>query len=200
MEEESDAVVIARSWAQPVLFGAIFDRHASVLHRYFVRRLGPAEAESLVGEVFRIAFEKRGQFDTEQASSRPWLYGIANHLVAKHHRREARRVRAVGRLAAERSVGVDVAEGVSGAVDAAARWPRIADAITALPAAERDALVLLAWEGLSYDEIAAAQAVPVGTVRSRLNRARRRLRELDVASGGEAVVTVTDGDPGRMGP
>ena len=55
---------------------------------------------------------------------------------------------------------------------------RVADAVTSLPQPERDALVLHVWEGLSYEEIAVALGVPIGTVRSRLNRARTRLREL----------------------
>jgi len=64
------------------------------------------------------------------------------------------------------------------AADASARWNRVADAIAKLPDAERQALLLFAWEELSYDEIADALGVPVGTVRSRLNRARARLADV----------------------
>ena len=76
---------------------------------------------------------------------------------------------------------------------------RVADAVTALPEPERDALVLHVWEGLSYEEVADALGVPVGTVRSRLNRARGRLRELAAPSGGEPVDDTARGDPGRIG-
>ena len=55
MEDLSDAAVIAASLDDPVRFGVIFDRHATVLHRYLVRRLGPDEADGMVGEIFRIA-------------------------------------------------------------------------------------------------------------------------------------------------
>lgn len=203
MEDLSDAGVIAASIDEPVRFGAIFDRHATVLHRYLVRRIGPDEADGMVGEIFRIAFEKRATFDVDRAtglnrSARPWLYGIATNLVAKHRRGEARRIHAVARLAAHRLPPIDFTDRVSAVVDASQRWRRVADALTALPEPERDALVLYVWESLSYEEIAAALDVPVGTVRSRLNRARGRLRELAASGGGEPGDT-NRGDPGRIG-
>ena len=199
MEDESDAAVIAASLDSPAWFGTIFDRHATVLHRYFVRRLGPDEAESMVGEVFRIAFEKRSTYDLLRPTARPWLYGIATNLLAKHRRREARRMHAVARLAAHRVPPADLADGVSGAIDAAELWPRVADAVTALPEPERDALVLHVWEGLSYEEVADALGVPVGTVRSRLHRARGRIRELSGSSGREEDDNIESRDPGRIG-
>ena len=185
MVDDTDAAVIAASLRSPACFGAIFDRHATVVHRYLVRRIGPDEAEAIVGEVFRIAFERRHTYDLERPVARPWLYGIATNLLAKHHRREARRLRAVARLAARRLPADDVADSVTAGVDASARWQLVADAVTALPRPERDALVLHVWEGLSYDEVALALDIPIGTVRSRINRARGRLRELTAPSGGE---------------
>lgn len=199
MEDESDAAVIAASLESPPRFGAIFDRHATVLHRYLVRRVGPDEAESMMGDVFRIAFEKRATYDLDRPAARPWLYGIATNLLAKHRRTEARRLHAVARLAAHRLPPLDLADHVSGAVDAADLWPRVADAVTELPTPERDALVLHVWEGLSYEDIAEALGVPVGTVRSRLNRARGRLRELAPASGREPDENTESRDPGRIG-
>jgi RNA polymerase sigma-70 factor (ECF subfamily) len=199
VEDESDAAVITASLDSPVRFGAIFDRHATVLHRYLVRRLGPDEAESMVGEVFRIAFEKRDTYDVHRPTARPWLYGIATNLLAKHRRREARRIHAVARLAAQRVPPLDLADGVSGVVDAAEMWPRVAAAVTALPEPERDALVLHVWEGLSYEEVADALGVPVGTVRSRLHRARGRLREPASVSGREEDENIDSRDPGRIG-
>jgi RNA polymerase sigma-70 factor, ECF subfamily len=181
----TDADVIRASLAQPVAFGAIFDRHATVLHRYLVRRLGPDEADGIVGEVFRIAFERRHTFDIARETARPWLYGIATNLLAKHRRGEARRLRAVARLATQRLAPADPAAGVDDALDAAGLWERVAAAVTALPEPERDALLLHVWEGLSYDDVADALGVPVGTVRSRINRARRHLRELTIATGEE---------------
>jgi RNA polymerase sigma factor (sigma-70 family) len=209
VEDPSDAAVIAASLDDPVRFGLIFDRHATVLHRYLVRRLGPDEADGMVGEIFRIAFEKRTTYDLERSLARPWLYGIATNLVAKHRRGEARRMHAMARLAAHRLPPLDLADRVSAVVDASDRWRGVAEAVTSLPEPERDALVLHVWEGLSYEEVADALGIPVGTVRSRLNRARRRLRELEGPSGGEPRDTsvsgnreadnTVGGDPGRIG-
>jgi RNA polymerase sigma-70 factor (ECF subfamily) len=201
---ESDAALIAASLDQPARFGPIFDRHATVLHRYLVRRIGADEADGLLGEVFRIAFEKRCTFDAARSSSgsasaRPWLYGIATNLVAKHRRSEARRYYAVARLAARGATGGPALDDqVSDAVDARDRWLRVAAAVAELPAAERDALILHVWEGLAYEDVAAALGIPVGTVRSRLNRARGRLREPEEATGGEAM-TSDRRDPGSIG-
>jgi RNA polymerase sigma-70 factor (ECF subfamily) len=169
--------VIAASRQRPAAFGHLFDRHAAALHRYVVRRLGPHEAAELVSEVFRIAFEKRASYDATRADARPWLYGIATNLIAKHHRREARRLAAVGRLAARHRAEDDFSHALAGRLDAAADWQAVVDALNALPRAERDALLLHVWEGLAYEEVAAALDIPIGTVRSRLNRARRRLRQ-----------------------
>lgn len=177
--EVADAEVIAASLADPAAFGELFDRHATVLHRYLVRRLGPSDAESLVGDVFRIAFERRHAYDPVCPNARPWLYGIATNLVAKHRRTEGRRLRATARLAATQEPPAEELASVDAAVDASRRWAAVARAVAALPGGERDALVLYAWEELSYDQVAAVLDIPVGTVRSRINRARRRLREPD---------------------
>jgi RNA polymerase sigma factor (sigma-70 family) len=178
MAEQSDGAVIAASLREPGAFGVIFDRHGSTLLRFLARRVDPAEAEDLLGEVFRIAFERRPGFDQSRDSARPWLYGIAANLVAKHYRSETRRLRALARAGAARVPDEDPAERAVAAADAGARWARVVDAIGVLPEAERQVLLLFAWEELSYDEIAAAVGVPVGTVRSRLSRARARLAAL----------------------
>jgi len=185
MEARSDAELIASSCAQPEVFGALFDRHATVLFRYLVRRAGVDEADSMLGDVFRIAFEKRATYDSARPDARPWLYGIATNLLARHRRREARRLRATARLLAQQEPADDPAERVASDVDARDWYPRVAAAIEQLPQIERDVLFLYVWEDLGYDEIAAALAVPVGTVRSRLHRARGRLRELGALSGRE---------------
>ena len=179
----SDAEVIAASLERPEAFGAIFDRHATALHRYLVRRVGVEAADPLLGDLFRVAFEKRHTFDRARSDARPWLYGIASRLLAHHRRGEARRLAAMARLA-----GVDAArpgadDRAEARIDAQRRWLPVAAAVVGLPDGERHALLLFAWEELTYEEIAAALDVPVGTVRSRLNRARRRLRELPAVNG-----------------
>ncbi len=182
MSPGSDADVIGRSLADPQAFGAIFARHAEAILRYAARRAGREAAEGLIGEVFRVAFERRKSYDSSYPSARPWLYGIAANLLFKHRRAEARRLRANARLAAEQ-LASDSGRAPR-ASDAALLLPQVVDVIEALPDVERETLLLYAWEELPYEEIAAALSVPVGTVRSRLNRARARLRELDAREGG----------------
>ena len=183
MSPPSDADVIGRSLAEGEAFGLIYDRHAGAILRFLGRRGGSEVAEQLLGEVFRIAFERRKTFDSGRATALPWLYGIASNLLLKHRRSEGRRLRANARMAAGRVVA-EGHETVS-ALEARMVFPRVAEAIESLPEGEREALLLFAWEDLSYQHVAEALDVPVGTVRSRLNRARARLRELLAASGKE---------------
>src|SRR5690242_19687904 len=98
MDPRTDAEVIACSFKSPAAFGELFDRHATTMFRYFVRRVGRDDADSLPGELFRIAFEKRATFDTERPEARPWLYRIASNLLARHRKGEARRLAATARL------------------------------------------------------------------------------------------------------
>jgi RNA polymerase sigma factor (sigma-70 family) len=175
MSSPSDAEVIGRSVGEPEAFGLIYDRHAATLLRFLGRRAGAKVAEGLVGELFRVAFERRKTFDTSRATALPWLYGIGSNLLLKHRRGEARRLRANARLAASHEASDRRA---SAALDARVLFRRVADAIETLPDDEREALLLFAWEELPYQSVAEALELPIGTVRSRLNRARAHLREL----------------------
>lgn len=205
MDPYTDADVIACSLRSPASFGELFDRHATTMFRYFVRRVGPHDADTLLGELFRIAFEKRASFDTDRAQARPWLYGIASNLLARHQQAEARRLKATAGLVNRSVAASDPYSEIDARLDASKLWADVAAAIVTLPKEERDTLLLFAWEGMPYDQIAAALEVPVGTVRSRLNRARRRIRELVGASEEEQatvtlrpdrVLPVDEGDPG----
>jgi RNA polymerase sigma factor (sigma-70 family) len=169
----SDAEVIGRSLDQPEAFGLIYDRHAPSVLRFLGRRAGAEVAEGLAGELFRIAFERRKMFDVSRASALPWLYGIGSNLLLKHRRGEARRLRASARMAAD-----EATDRRARVLDARVLFPRVAAAIEALPDGEREALLLFAWEDLSYQSVAEALELPIGTVRSRLSRARTQLREL----------------------
>ncbi|POM27490.1 ECF RNA polymerase sigma factor SigW [Actinomadura rubteroloni] len=174
-ETASDADLIRRSHDDPEAFAALFDRYAPMLYRYVARRLGPDPAEDLVGDTFLAAFGRRDRYDLDRADARPWLFGIVTKLVARHHRDEAARYRALRRSPAG-GVQDDPADAVAAAVTAAAVRPRLAGALAALPRRDRDVLLLVAWADLNYAETAEALGIPVGTVRSRLNRARRKVR------------------------
>lgn len=167
--------MIAESREDPEAFAAVFDRHWPALYHYFLRRLGREVAEDLVGETFLTAFERRHRFDSRYGDARPWLFGIATNLISKHRRAEGARYRALERTPRDMSAE-GPAERAAAAASAAAARPALAKALAGLPARDRDVLLLIAWADLSYEETATALGVPVGTVRSRLNRARRKVR------------------------
>ena len=169
---DSDAV--SASLHSPAGFAAIFDRHFDAIHAYLQRRLGPDLADELSAQTFLVAFDKRGDYDRSQPDARPWLFGIATNLLRRHHRDEVRQFRAYARTAVDPVL--DAFDGVEARIDAAKMRRELLDALARVPAEELDALLLYAWAELSYPEIARALDIPTGTVRSRLSRARGRIR------------------------
>jgi RNA polymerase sigma factor (sigma-70 family) len=174
--ELDDAGVIEVSWHEPERFAIVFDRHAQVIHRYVTRRVGASVADDVVGETFLVAFRRRRSYDLRRSDARPWLYGIASNLVHRHRRAEVRAYRALARTGVDPVAAVPTDE-VDARLTAAAVERGLATALARLSRGDRDALLLFAWADLSYEEIAAALCIPVGTVRSRLHRARRKLKE-----------------------
>jgi RNA polymerase sigma factor (sigma-70 family) len=165
----TDAAVITRSLAHPQVFATVFDRHYDAIHQYLARRGGLDLADDVAAQTFMVAFERRASFRAAAApTARPWLFGIATNLLRNRRRAERRALSALAEVAASALVtGQNAAFPESG---------HLGDALASLDADQRDALLLYAWEGLRYEEIAVALGVPVGTVRSRLARARARLR------------------------
>jgi RNA polymerase sigma factor (sigma-70 family) len=173
-DDADDHAVIAASLERPEVFGLLFERHARELHRFLSRRLGGA-ADDLLGELFVTAFEHRGRYCAVLSDARPWLYGIASNLVRRHHRAELTHYRALSRIPLT-VVTPDSSPAAVASADAAAVRPRLAAALASLKAADRDVLLLLARSQLDQVEAATALGIPVGTVRSRLHRARQQLR------------------------
>ncbi len=174
---ETDAAILLASLSEPERFGEIFDRHYRPVWGYMAKVAGPQLADDLAGQVFLSAFESRHRFDTEQGSVRAWLYGIASNLVRTRFRTDRRARQALRRLSIDRG-GADRIELVVEADALRAEAVRVRRAMNDLGFDDRHIIVLAAWEGLTYPEIASILGVPVGTVRSRLSRARSRLREL----------------------
>ncbi|WP_256728695.1 RNA polymerase sigma factor [Microbacterium oleivorans] len=171
----TDNEVIERSANEPSAFALLFDRHAPAIYRYAVQRLEEGSAEDVMSETFLVAFEKRAAYDLAIVDARPWLFGIATRLMRKRVRLEARAWKGmVADLAAQLSP--DMIEQAGARLDAARLTRRLASALRGLPASDRDTLLLYAWGDLDYAGISRALDVPIGTVRSRLNRARRILR------------------------
>jgi RNA polymerase sigma factor (sigma-70 family) len=171
-----DATLIARSRAEPEAFAAIFDRHATEIHRYASRRLGPGLAEDVVGETFLVAFRRRDRYDLSYRDASPWLFGIATNMISRHRQAEVRFYRALARTGVD-PVVESPADDVVARVAAAEQRRMIAAALARLSAADRDTVLLVDWAELSYDQAAMALQVPVGTIRSRLSRARRKMRD-----------------------
>lgn len=184
MEESTDAEIVARSLSEPDAFGLLFERHFDRVYSYLCARVGRDCATELAAETFERAFRFRRRYDCSRPESQPWLFGIATNVLRHHRRKEAQRLRALAALPAATDPGIDV-DRLLDRVAASERRSAVAYALRSLRAGERDVLLLHAWEELRYDEIALALDIPIGTVRSRLSRARARLRELDRPGGQE---------------
>jgi RNA polymerase sigma-70 factor (ECF subfamily) len=172
----TDSDIIRRSADDPAAFAELFERHARVIGAFAARRVGADAAEDVLSETMLVAFRRRRDFDTAWASARPWLLGIASRVIKKHHAAEARQWRSFQASASRGDHSDDGAlEAAAERADASAAVRALAPRIAALAARDRETLLLYAWADLTYDEIAVALGVPVGTVRSRLNRVRRKL-------------------------
>ncbi len=171
----TDSEIVERSWNAPQAFGELFDRHAPAVARYAIRRIGEGDSQDVVSETFLVAFKKRRGYDLTRADARPWLFGIATLIFQDHRRTEAKLWRSI---AASSSVALlhDVTGDIDSRLDAGSAVKRMARDIRKMPDHDRDVLLLHAWGDLDYLGIAEALDIPIGTVRSRLNRARRVLR------------------------
>ena len=162
-----DASLLQRSASDPAAFSALYERHGVAVRRYVVRRVGIYDGEDLAAEVFIRAFRSSGKYRAEHESALPWLLGVANHVIADHRRIERRRLSALERILVE---GREVVPGPEVGLTL-----ELIRALLRLPTTDRDTLLLMVWGELSRDEVAAALGVPVGTVNSRIARARKRL-------------------------
>ena len=171
-----DAEAIARSVDDPTEFGVVYDRYADDVHRFVLRRLGADLADDITAETFATALRHRARYDPARANARPWLFGIAANLVGKHRRSEVRGLRAVARLDADPIARSWAPDGVEERVVASSARPALAAALAKLAPGDRHVLLLVAWADLTYAEVAEAMDLPLGTVRSRLHRARQAVR------------------------
>ena len=174
-DDGPDAVIVRESLADPELFAILVRRHAPALQRYVTRRIGAGAAEDVVAETFLVAFRQRAGYADDGRDCLPWLYGIATRLVHRHWRSESAQLRLLARTGTD-PVTESFTDRVDATVCATAAKARMAGALAKLPAGQRDALLMYAWAGLSYEQIATATGVALGTVQSRISRARQRLR------------------------
>jgi len=167
-------------------FGILFERHAGRIYNYCFRRTGDwALAEDLTSATFLLAWQSQSGGPLQADSALPLLYGIATNVLRNQRRSLRRSRKAFARLPVQPADEPDFAEETTIRLDDQATMRRLLTLFSQLPRREQDVVALCDWSGLPYEDAAAALGVPIGTVRSRLARGRRRLRELATASGPE---------------
>jgi RNA polymerase sigma factor (sigma-70 family) len=174
----TDSEVIAASLEDGEAFLAIFERHFAPIHRYLRRRLSGDAADDVAADVFATAFARRGSFDLARAEALPWLFGIATNLLRNRLRIEERELRMLAETQVDLVAAVE--EPVGGLLRSSVE-PVLAQALLALSPEDRDVLLLFAWGDLGYEEMSIALGLPIGTIKSRLNRARSRVRDALIA-------------------
>jgi len=143
-------------------FRELFDRYKNPIYGFVKRRVGdPARAEEITQDVFMALVQSRNGYEV-RSSFRTYLYRIAMNRVASEHRKNK-----------EESDPPDVAASSELSV-----VQQVRDALEKIEPEQKQVVMLREYEGLSYQEIAEVLKVPVGTVRSKLFRAKLALREL----------------------
>jgi RNA polymerase sigma-70 factor (ECF subfamily) len=186
MEESSDIDL----WHQTALgseasFSMLFERHASAVYNYCFRRVANwATAEDLMSATFLEAWRRRDEVEMTRGSVRPWLLGVATNLMRNDWRSTRRREAAMKRVALTTPMSTDgPADEVAERIDDERRMSELSQALSRLPIEQQEVVALVLWTELSYDDAAIALGVPVGTVKSRLSRARHSLKELSADIG-----------------
>jgi RNA polymerase sigma-70 factor, ECF subfamily len=144
-------------------FARVFDEHFRAVSAYALRRTTPAEADDVVAETFLVAWRR---LDELPPDPKPWLLGVARRVLANHRRAAGRRQALAERVAAGPERDRSAATGPAPVLQALSR----------LSERDREALLLVAWEGLAGDEAAVALGCTAAAFKVRLHRARRRLR------------------------
>ncbi|MFC5957382.1 RNA polymerase sigma factor [Streptomyces pratens] len=159
-------------------FADLYDRHARAVYNHALRLTGNwSEAEEAMSETFLAAWRTRESVEPEGGSLKPWLLGIATHKAHNANRGLRRRLAFLARSPEPRQVE-DFADETAGRIDDARRLAMVHDALRRLRRQDREVIALCVAAGLDYRQAAEALGVPVGTVRSRLSRARARLARI----------------------
>jgi RNA polymerase sigma factor (sigma-70 family) len=193
--DEACLRALARDSSQA--FTVLFERYGDAVYNCAFRRTASwSAAEDIAETAFFELWRQRHRVVACGGSVRPWLLGVAANQSRRWWREHSRRNRAVERLAGrEGAPGDDLAELVAARVDDERRMAGLLAAVQQLPAPQQDVLTLWVWEGLGYDEIAVALDVRVGTVKSRLSRARERLQSIEGTATGLRASTVEPSNP-----
>jgi RNA polymerase sigma factor (sigma-70 family) len=192
VEEQTDFALWLRAAAgESEAFGRLYERHARAIYNYLFRRCADwSLAEDLTSIVFLEAYRRRAEVELAEGKVLPWLYGVATNVVRNQRRSLRRHAAALKRIPPPEPVH-GIAGEVADRLDAQTRMRTILAVLDQLPESDKDVLALCVWSQLSYEDAAEALGVPVGTVRSRLSRARARLAEL-VGPDGHELDAVTE--------
>lgn len=184
----------------PTAFGALFERHADAIYTHCFRRTASwSAAEDLTSVVFLEAWRRRREVALSGESILPWLLAVANNASRNRDRAMRRHRRLLAKLPAAGTIP-DPADDAVTRLDDEQRMQRVLQVFNQLNPPEQDVLALCLWAGLSYTDAAVALRIPVGTVRSRLARARGRLRALatepgrDLPAARPPAYTLTEGE------
>jgi RNA polymerase sigma factor (sigma-70 family) len=185
VELADDDVLWARSRTGDAdAFGLLFERHAKAIYNYCFRRVGDwSAAEDMLSIVFVEAWRRRDK-ELPPGKVLPWLYGIATNVVRNRRRARRRFAAALSRVPTS-PADPGFSEIADERLDDERQMRKTLTLVARLPRQEQDVLALCVWSEMSYEDAALALGVPIGTVRSRLSRARRHLRELAPALGYE---------------
>lgn len=174
-------------------FGDLYERHARTIQSYCLWRTADLQlAEDATATVFLEAWRKRQRLTLSTDSAAPLLLGIANNVVRRQWRSQRRYRHTLERVQNVGQIPADLETEAIARLDAIRQVRDGGEAIRQLPRREREVLALLAWSDLSYSEIAEALGLPIGTVRSRIARARTRL--------GDAFPALSDTRPAEEAP
>ena len=174
-DELDDADLWELSKSDREAFGELFRRHARSVFAICYWRTGDATtAEDVTSVVFLEAWKRRDLVVLEQRSALPWLLGVANHASRNATRSLRRYSQALKRLDGHRTTTGD--EAVIDRIDAETSLNLVNEVVRDLTESEREIVLLVFWSGLTYEATAVALGIPVGTVRSRVSRTRRKLQ------------------------
>jgi len=162
----------------PEAFGRLFDDHAQTVYRHALRVSGDRSvAEDVVSLTYLEAWRIRRRVRPDSDDLLPWLLAIATN-VQRNVARAARRHRAALDRLPERGTTPDFAHEVVDQMADNEQLRAVRSVLPRLRRTDREVFTLCVWSGLDYATTAEVLGIPVGTVRSRLSRARARLREL----------------------
>jgi RNA polymerase sigma factor (sigma-70 family) len=195
--EPTDSEVISESVAAPDRFRLVWERHFDAVFRFAARRMGRSTARDVTAEVFTRAFERQAAYRPLRETCLPWLYGIARNVISEELRKSGRESGLY--VAAGRWSEASFEEDAENRVVASSVTRELEEAFARLSEHDRETLLLFSLEGLTYPEIADVLDVPVGTVASRISRARRVIREHipDLEHKTGVIIKLNKGKEGR---